>query len=223
MKINGRTLYVESIGSGRPLIMLHGNGEDHTIFDKAAEILEKDYTCIMPDTRGHGQSEACDDLHYEDMADDVIALMETLDLQDVCLYGFSDGGIVGLLAAMRSDRITDLIVSGANLTPEGTKGWLRAFMRTMYLFRKDPKVRLMLEEPHITKEDLARIKARTLVLAGEKDLILESQTLQIASGIEGAVCRILKGEGHGSYIVHSLKIGELIRNWLKHGTIKVTE
>lgn len=221
MKINGRTLYVESCGSGRPLVMLHGNGEDHTIFDKAAEILQNEYTCIMPDTRGHGQSDACDELHYADMADDVLALLEAMDLTDVCLYGFSDGGIVGLLAAMRTDRITDLIVSGANITPEGAKAWLRTLMKAMYFFKKDPKVRLMLEEPHITKEDLAQIKARTLVLAGEKDLIVEAQTLEIAAGIEGAVCRILKGEGHGTYIVHSTKIAELIRSWLKDGSARI--
>ena len=223
MKINGRTLYVESCGSGRPLVMLHGNGEDHTIFDKAAEVLQNEYTCIMPDTRGHGQSDACDELHYTDMADDVLALLEAMDLTDVCLYGFSDGGITGLLAAMRTDRITDLIVSGANITPEGAKAWLRTLMKAMYFFKKDPKVRLMLEEPHITKEDLAQIKARTLVLAGEKDLIVEAQTLEIAAGIEGAVCRILKGEGHGSYIVHSTKIAELIRSWLKDGSARIPE
>ena len=221
MIINGRNIYVESCGSGRPLVMLHGNGEDHTIFDKAAELLQKDCTCIMPDTRGHGQSEACDELHYTDMADDVLALLEALDLKDVCLYGFSDGGIVGLLAAMRTDRITDLIVSGANLTPDGVKGWLRALIRVMYFFSKDPKMKLMLEEPHITKNDLAQIKARTLVLAGEKDLVLETQTLEIAAGIEGAKCRILKGEGHGSYIVHSTKIAGLIRSWLKDGSIRI--
>ncbi|MBQ1467565.1 MAG: alpha/beta fold hydrolase, partial [Solobacterium sp.] len=171
-------------------------------------------TCVLPDTRGHGKSDPCAVLHYADMADDVVKMMEILDLRDVCLYGFSDGGIVGLLASMRTDRITDLVVSGANLTPKGVKLFLRIIMWVMYKVKKDPKIRLMLEEPQITGEDLSVIKARTLVLAGSKDLVREAETRQIAEGIPGAELRILNGEGHGSYIVHSEKIAQILRQFL---------
>ncbi|MBQ1468406.1 MAG: alpha/beta hydrolase [Solobacterium sp.] len=214
IEVNDRKIWVEICGEGRPLILLHGNGEDHTIFDKAAEVLKQEYTCVLPDTRGHGKSDPCAVLHYADMADDVVKMMEILDLRDVCLYGFSDGGIVGLLASMRTDRITDLVVSGANLTPKGVKLFLRIIMKVMYSLKKDPKIRLMLEEPQITDEDLSVIKARTLVLAGSKDLVRETETRQIAEGIPGAELRILNGEGHGSYIVHSEKIAQILRQFL---------
>ena len=214
IEVNDRKIWVEICGEGRPLIMLHGNGEDHTIFDKAAEVLKQEYTCYLPDTRGHGKSEPCTELHYQDMADDILALMDQLDLRDVCLYGFSDGGIVGLLASMRTDRITDLVVSGANLTPKGVKLFLRIIMKVMYKLKKDPKIRLMLEEPQITSEELSCIKARTLVLAGSRDLVRETETRQIAESIPGAELRILKGEGHGSYIVHSEKIARILQEFL---------
>ena len=214
IEVNDRKIWVEICGEGRPLILLHGNGEDHTIFDKAAEVLKQEYTCVLPDTRGHGKSDPCAVLHYADMADDVVKMMEILDLRDVCLYGFSDGGIVGLLASMRTDRITDLVVSGANLTPKGVKLFLRIIMWVMYKLKKDPKIRLMLEEPQITSEDLSMIRARTLVLAGSKDLVRETETRQIAEGIPGAELRILNGEGHGSYIVHSEKIAQILRQFL---------
>ena len=114
--VNGVELFYEVSGAGRPLVMVHGNGEDHTIFDEAAEYLQQRYTCYRIDSRGHGQSSPVSELHYADMAGDVIAFLEQLDLQNVIFYGFSDGGIVGLLAAAESKRITTLIVSGANLT-----------------------------------------------------------------------------------------------------------
>ena len=215
---NGMELYYEMKGEGRPLILLHGNSEDHTIFEEAAEVLSQRYTCYLVDSRGHGQSTPVNELHYQDMADDMIAFIEELNLQDVAFYGFSDGGIIGLLAAMRCERITDLITSGANLTPDGVKPWLKCFIKAMYLVTKDPKMRLMLEEPHITAEDLSFIHARTLILAGSNDAVTESETIQIAEGIPGAVLRILDGETHGSYIVHSRKIGDLLLGWLSQRT-----
>ena len=187
---NGIQVYYEVKGNGRPLILLHGNGEDRTIFQEAAEVLSQQYRCYLVDSRGHGQSTPVDELHYQEMADDMIAFMEKLDLKDVVFYGFSDGGIIGLLAAMRCDRITDLITSGANLTPSGVKTGLKLFFQGVYLVTKDPKMRLMLEEPHITEDDLKTIKARTLVLAGSKDAVKEEETIQIAEGIPNATLRI---------------------------------
>ena len=212
--VNGINLYYEIRGHGRPLILLHGNGEDHSIFNEAADVLSKSFTCYLVDSRGHGKSTPVKEYHYADMADDMIAVMEDLDLNDTVFYGFSDGGIIGILASMKTDRITDLITSGANLTPEGVDDKLRFLIRAMYFFIRDGKLKLMLEEPHITKEDLSKIKTRTLVLAGSKDVVKKSETVQIAEGIPNAAMQILDGEGHGSYIVHSRKIADLISGWL---------
>ena len=216
VQVNGIQLFVETVrsedeNSGHPLIMLHGNGEDHTIFLEAAEILKDSFTCYLVDSRGHGQSTQVSELHYADMAADMISLLETMDLRDVVFYGFSDGGIVGLLTAMQCDRIRTLIISGANLTPRGVKPCLRYLFQGIHFFNRDPKLRLMLKEPQITKEDLGRITARTLVLAGSRDVIQEKETRRIAEGIPGAELQILPGETHGSYIVHQKKIGEIIR------------
>lgn len=211
--VNGIDLFYEKSGEGRPLVMVHGNGEDHTIFDEAAGLLGEKFCCYRVDSRGHGQSSPVGVLHYDDMAGDLIGFLEELDLRDVVFYGFSDGGIVGLLAAARCDRITTLIVSGANLTPDGVKPAIKLLIRVMHLFKKDPKLALMLREPHIGDDILHGISAKTLVLAGSKDLVLEEQTRHIAAMIPGAELRILEGEGHGSYIVHKEKIGEIIRDF----------
>ena len=162
--VNGIDLFYEQRGEGRPLILLHGNSEDHTIFDKALERLEKHFCCYAVDSRCHGQSGE-GPLHYEDMAEDMIAFLEALDLRDVVFYGFSDGGIIGLLAAAKCDRITTLITSGANLTPAGAKPALLFLGRVLYFFTRDAKIAMMLNEPHIGSEVLGSIRAKTLVLA----------------------------------------------------------
>ncbi len=208
--VNNVNLFYEKTGEGRPLVMVHGNGEDHTIFNEAVRVLKEYYTCYCVDSRGHGYSMSADELHYADMAEDMTAFLEKLDLQDVTFYGFSDGGIIGLLAAARTDRIRTLIVSGANLTPQGVKTPLRLLLRGMRLVKKDPKIELMLREPHIGDAELKKITAKTLVLAGSKDLVVERETRHIAETIPGAELEILLGEGHGSYIVHKEKIAEII-------------
>ncbi len=203
--VRGIDLFYEKCGSGRPLLLVHGNGEDHTIFDRGIELLKERFTCYAIDSRCHGSSTVTEELHYQDMADDLTAFMEELDLHDVLFYGFSDGGILGLLAAMKTERITTLVTSGANVTPDGVKPFLKTFIQVMNFIKPDDKLQLMLNEPHITEEDLSKIKAKTLVLAGEKDLVTESETRFIAEHIKGSELHIIPGEGHGSYIVHSEK------------------
>ena len=208
--VNGIQLYYEVVGSGSPLVMVHGNGEDHTIFNEAVDILKDRFTVYTVDSRDHGQSTKVSELHYSDMADDLLVFLNDLDLRDVTFYGFSDGGIIGLLLAQKTDRLSRLIVSGANLTPDGVKSSLRLFIKIMYFFTKDSKLKMMLNEPHITAESLSAISVPTTVMAGEKDLIRRKETEAIAAAIPGSKLRIIKGEGHGSYIVHKKRIAELI-------------
>ncbi|MBR0040870.1 MAG: alpha/beta fold hydrolase [Oscillospiraceae bacterium] len=214
-EVNGVSLFYEKRGEGRPIVMVHGNGEDHTIFDKAAVSLSARYAVYCLDSRCHGRSTDTPELHYADMAADVVAFLEALDLRDAVFYGFSDGGIIGLMAAPQTERITTLIVSGANTSPKAVKGWLRALIAVLRVVTRDKKIKLMLNEPQITDAELSSIRARTLVLAGSADLIPEWETRHIAAAIPGAEMKILPGEGHGSYIVHSLKIAELIRAFLR--------
>ena len=169
------------------MILLHGNGEDHSIFAETAEILKEHFAVYMPDTRGHGRSEGVEEYHYADMAEDLRELIRALGLERPLLCGFSDG-----------------------VTPKGMKTrWYRLFQKE-YQRTGDAKLKLMLREPHITAEQLARIRIPVLVTAGSRDLIRRRETERIAAGIPGSRLKILKGEDHGSYIVHCGKLAELL-------------
>lgn len=54
--VNGSELFYEVTGQGRTMILVHGNGEDHHIFDQLVEVLKEYYTCYCIDSRGHGES-----------------------------------------------------------------------------------------------------------------------------------------------------------------------
>ena len=214
--VNGLKLFYHKEGSGRPVILLHGNGEDHTIFDVAIRDLARSYTVYALDSRAHGKSDPVPSLTYREMAEDVAAFIRQQGLEKPALVGFSDGGVVALLVALRwPDLPGRLVVAGANMTPAGIKQPWRTLMRVQNRISPDPKLELMLTQPHLAGWQLTGITAPTLVLAGEKDLIDETQTRRIARSIPGAKLLILPGETHGSYVVHSDKLYPAMANFLR--------
>lgn len=217
IQLNSQILYYEKHGeSGRPILLVHGNGGSHETFDRLIPALAKHYTVYAIDSRGHGLSASPKELHYTDMAEDMAAFIEALSLEAPLFYGYSDGGIVGLLlASAHPDRLSALMVSGANLEPEDLKGHALRRIKKEYKKNPSPLTRLMLEEPHITEEQLARITVPTLVLAGEKDLIKEKVTKKIAAHIPDATLVVVPGEDHGSYIEHSEKLYPLLMDFLQ--------
>ena len=123
IQLNSQVIWYEKSGEGDPVILLHGNQESHEIFDELAARLSERFTVYALDSRGHGKSATPAEIHYEDMATDVIHFVEALEIHKPILCGFSDGGIVALLAAIRRSRLfSRLIVCGANLSPKGLKG-----------------------------------------------------------------------------------------------------
>lgn len=206
MQCNGITLHVHTQGdtSAPPLLLLHGNGEDHTIFDAAMPALAQRYFVIAPDSRGHGASQAVERYRYADMAQDMAELLRTLDARNATVFGFSDGGIVALLLAMKEpSRLSRVIAAGANAHPAGVTP--ACWWETLggYLRTRDGKLRMMLTQPHITGRALSRIRVPALILCGEHDVIRAAHTRRLALLIPGARMRVLQGEDHGSYIIGS--------------------
>ncbi len=208
---NGKVrLHYEVSGNGAPLIMLHGSGEDISIFEKALPLLERHFTVYRIDSRCHGQS-GKGPLHYDLIADDVSRFIVLLQLDRPIVYGFSDGGIAALiLAYTHPEYVRAIAVSGANTNPKGLRFLYRLGYRKLSVFSSDPKARMIATEPDIRKEDLERISVPALVMAGENDMIKEEDTRFIASSIPSSRLLILPGESHSSYIDSSEKIGEII-------------
>lgn len=216
MKINGLNLYYHKQGTGKPLILLHGNGEDHTIFEQAIQDFSRFYTVYALDSRAHGKSDPVPTLSYAEMAEDVAEFIQALSLDKPYLIGFSDGGVVGLLLAMKHPYLLGkLVVAGANLTPAGIKQPWRSLMALQNQISPDAKLELMLTQPHISGWQLSDIRIPTLVLAGEKDMILPEQTKRIARSIPNAKLMILPGETHSSYVVHSDKLYPAVASFLR--------
>ncbi len=98
--------YTES-GTGEPLVLLHGFLGSSAYWDELVPLLSASYRCITPDLRGHGRSLAPEGSYrIEQMAEDVIGLLDYLDLPFATVLGHSMGGYVTLaLAENHSDRL----------------------------------------------------------------------------------------------------------------------
>ncbi len=196
-------IYIEKKGVGEPLVLVHGNGEDHQIFDLLVERLSKHYTCYLIDSRNHGKSDQTDVFDYHVMAHDVICLMAKLNIKEPYFLGFSDGGIIGLIIAIQHKQaFKKMVVCGANLYPSGLKKSILKDMEEAYQKTKSPYLQMMLQEPHLIPKDLKNIDIPTLIVAGEHDVIRRSHTTMIANHIQQASLVILENKNHDDYIVH---------------------
>lgn len=211
INVNNIRLFYDKQGTGKPLILLHGNEENHFIFDHAVEKLKKYYTVYSIDSRGHGQSDKVKTYFYQDMCEDVKCFIEQLELKDVTIMGSSDGAIVALLLGINyPDYVNNLILAGVNITPDGVIDEVYQDMKKQYLKTKNPLIKLMLDQPNITTKQLHQVKANTLLLAGSDDLIKLSHLQKINRHIKDSKLMIIDGEDHTSYIIHNDKIANII-------------
>ncbi|HYA48424.1 MAG TPA: alpha/beta hydrolase [Burkholderiales bacterium] len=213
--LNGVRLYYEIYGSGEPLILLHGNGGNIAGMKFQVEYFSKSFKVIVMDCRGRGKSElGPEPLTYEHMAEDAAALLDHLQAAPACLIGRSDGGILGLLMGIHfPEKVKKIAVYGANLWPGPTALYEREAEqihrdRTQaedMIRKKDTTKnwalvrqlnRLMEFQPHISADDLKKIKAPVLVMSADRDLIREEHTLLIYRNIPKADLCIFPGETH---------------------------
>ena len=215
--IRGIKMYCEVYGEGQPLLIIHGNGGSINNFVYQIPYFKDKYKVIIADSRAQGKSaDTGDSLTYEMMADDYAALLSSMKIDSAYVIGWSDGGIDGLLLAMRHpEKVKMLAVTGANLVPDSSAVpqsiWNMVMPALTELTNKPNKTaeekkalklyRLLATEPHITPAALQAVKCPTLVMGGDHDVIKEEHTMLIYKNIPRAYLWILPGSGHSTPVV----------------------
>lgn len=204
MKIetNNIVLHYTVRGAGAPLLLLHGNGEDHSIFDALTSKLQNNFTVYAIDSRNHGMSSRTEDYSYAAMMEDIHQFIMTLKLQEASVIGFSDGAIIALLLQLKyPETFGKMVLLGINLKPSDFKAENLIYLKEEYEKTKDPLLKLMLEEPNIELESLRTIKTPTLVVRAEDELFDDELYSQITSVMPNAQLLIMAEHSHDSYIV----------------------
>lgn len=199
--------YIEK-GKGFPLILLHGNGEDHTYFEHQIEYFSGKYRVIAVDSRGHGKSpRGTAPFSLWQFAEDLKEFMDEKAIGKAHILGFSDGGNIGLCFALKyPERIERLIVDGANLFFDGLKPWVRdsvlegyerecKYMLTSAEAKKNAELLgLMVNDPNIDPSELQKVTVPVLVMAGTDDMIEESHTQLICGSLPDARLVWIEGD-----------------------------
>jgi pimeloyl-ACP methyl ester carboxylesterase len=154
-------------------------------------------------------------------------LLDSLHMDSCYVIGWSDGGINGLLLAIRHpDKVKKLAITGANLWPDTTG-------LTPYVFEQikngsaelhnkpqTPAVKnelkildLDLYEPHITLEQLHTIQCPSLVIGGDHDAIPVLHTVLIASNIPKSYLWIIPNSGHSTPIFKKDQFNAIINDF----------
>ncbi|CAN5750795.1 alpha/beta fold hydrolase [soil metagenome] len=226
----GFKMYYEIYGTGKPLLIIHGNGGSIKDFSKQIPYFSQEYKVILADSRAQGKSiDKGNALNYEMMADDLNALLDELHLDSCYVIGWSDGGINGLLLAIRHpEKVKKLAVTGANLWPDSTAvapavyRWLAAEVDSLSKVNQTPEIKnqyklmaMMTKEPNITKEQLHTIKCPTLVIGGDHDALLPQHTLLIAEAIPQSYLWIIPNSGHSTPVNYAKQFNETINDFFK--------
>ena len=201
-------LYYEEKGAGEPILFLHGNGESGEYFVNQIDVFAEKYHVYAVDTRGHGRSpRGKAPFTISQFADDLKEFMDEHEMERAHILGFSDGGNIALQFAIRyPERVDKLILDGANLDPSGVKkedqDWIEEKYREYVLQENEsPEMKhkaelfgLMVNDPHIPEADLAKVTAKTLVIAGTEDMIREEHTRRISAGIPDSELVFIEGD-----------------------------
>lgn len=199
--------YIEQ-GTGQPLILLHGNGEDNSYFVHQIDHFSKLFRVIAIDTRGHGKSPRGDKpFTIKQFAEDLHDFMDEKGIAIATILGFSDGGNIALTFALKyPERVEKLILNGANLFPNGVKPryqWpiVIGYHIAKLFAKKSAEAKhntellgLMVNEPHIEPSELAKLTMPVLVIAGTKDMIKESHTKLIYKSLPNAQLSLIEGD-----------------------------
>lgn len=214
-EVNGIRIYYEVYGEGEPLVLIHGSGQSIEAMKFQIRHFARNYRVLVADSRAHGRSETGEGrLTYEQMADDWAALINHLDIRSANILGWSDGGNIGLLLAIRHpEKVAKLVTMGANLRPDSSAvyPWARAWVAKEsknideMLAREDTsqdwsrlkqQFGLLREQPTIPIEAIQGIAVPVLVMAGDRDIIRMEHTVQIFQNLPNAQLAILPGETH---------------------------
>ena len=132
--VDGGSLFVQELGSGFPLIVLHGGpGMDHTTFRPYLDPLAEDFRVLYVDQRGQGRSERVDPatLTLEVFARDIDLLAEALGFDEYAVLGHSFGAIVTTWHAVNLGTATAYVISGGGDSSEKLLADVEASLEAM--------------------------------------------------------------------------------------------
>lgn len=201
--------------NGEPLLLLPPNGGDMHCFDGSIlPEMSKHFKVIAVSPRGTGNSDWIEGtMNFETMSDDLAIILDYLKIEKTNIFGFSDGGNLGVVFTLRNqERVKSLVIMGSNINTLGTNTFDQIQITWQYFVLcveawikgdRDTKIRrdikgMMVGQPSLTFKDISAIKVPVLNIYGEHDMIQRWHSKKITKSIEGAEELMIIGGGHST-------------------------
>lgn len=222
--VNGLKMYYEIYGQGNPIVLIHGGGSTiQTSFEKVIPLFARNRMVIAVELQAHGRtSDRNADLSFEQDADDIAALLNNLNIDKADFLGFSNGGSTTMQIAIRHPEIVNKIVLASALAKRnGAPEWFWDFIKQAKLenmpeqlkdgYKKvapdssglqimhDRDAKRMVNFKDFPDDQIKSIKAPTLIIIGDKDLVTPEHALELHKQIVNSELAIIPGT-HGEYI-----------------------
>jgi pimeloyl-ACP methyl ester carboxylesterase len=211
-----RTWY-EVHGSGDPLVLMHGGLVDARFFEPNLGPLAERFRVYTPERRGHGHTpDVPGPISYQLMADDTIAFLEAVVREPADLVGHSDGAFVAMLVSMqRPELVHRLVMISGGFSKEGEAApdmeWnvdeIAEFLAPAYGEVSPDGVEhfavvatkigeMAAREPYLEAAELAKVKARTLVVFADDDLVTMTHAVETYEALPNAELAVVPGTSH---------------------------
>lgn len=222
--VNHLPIYYEVHGEGMPLVLVHGGGSTlEATFGRIMPLLAAKRMVIALELQAHGRTgDRTTPLSFEQDADDIAALLQHLKIEQADVFGFSNGATTTLQCAIRHpNQVRKIIVGSTFYNRAGAPHWfwdmmgnpsfeqMPAALKDAFLqVNPDPKALYRMYErdvarmqsfPDISDEEMQAIRAPSLIIAGDLDVVSAGHLVQMHQMLPNSRLAILPG-GHGDYI-----------------------
>ncbi|WP_035056481.1 alpha/beta fold hydrolase [Andreprevotia chitinilytica] len=233
---DGARIWYATYGAGSPVLLLHGGlGHSGNWGYQVQALVDAGHRVVLIDSRGHGRSTRDErPYRYELMASDVLAVMDTLQLERAALVGWSDGACTALILAMQAPaRVTGVFFFGCNMDPSGTKEFVptpiidRCFGRHAKDYAQlsaTPAAfnafvgavsEMMKTEPNYSAHELAAIQMPVAIVHSEYDEFIKQEHAEyLARHSPGAQLILLPGVSHFAPLQRPALFNEVLRTFL---------
>jgi pimeloyl-ACP methyl ester carboxylesterase len=232
-EVNGISMYYEIYGEGRPLVLIHGGGSTiQTSFGRIIPLLAPHHQVIAVELQAHGRtSDRNSELSFEQDADDVAALLTSLNITHADIFGFSNGANTALQIAIRHPQLCRRIIAGSPLLKkdgsfpqfwefmkQGTfdqmpQAYKDSFLavtpdsaKLMTMYQKCANRMIYFKE--FSDAEIRSIQAPVLLVNGDQDVATSEHVVAMSKLIPHCRLAIIPG-GHGAYMgeITTLKPG----------------
>lgn len=223
-EIHGHKIYYAARGGGPTLIFLHGGGDsgEHS-FVRQLDVFSEHHHIVAPDQVGQGRTpDIPGPLSYSAMMEDTAELLRKLKLQNNDVVGFSDGGILALMLAVRHpELVRRLVISGVNIAPEGLRPEALEELRANQSLKPrtiaEKLAKLWLTSPteqELNLKLLTKISQPVLVISGDRDAITLEHTLEIFHALPAGELCVLPATDHATFSRRSEWLNPIISAFL---------